>query len=287
MAEATSTTPWWRDAVGYEVYIRSFADGDGDGVGDLHGLRDRLPHLADLGVDVVWITPCYPSPGFDHGYDVADYLDVDETFGGLDALQAVLDDAHALGMRVIMDIVPNHSSHHHPWFRAAVADPDSPHRDYYVWRDGDGDDPPNNWMAHFGGPAWTRDPESGQWYLHLFLPEQPDLNWRNPEVRAEFAAILRTWFERGVDGFRIDVAHSLLVDPEFRDNPLPDPPPDWSDPRSAFDQIDHVHDLDQPEVTDVYHDASSDEDRVDVSLEVKNQDGVVVLEGSASAASSD
>lgn len=248
------STPWWRDAVGYEVYLRSFADGDGDGVGDLHGLRDRLGYLADLGVDIVWITPCYPSPGFDHGYDVADYLDVDEQFGGMAALEAVIADAHELGMRVIMDLVPNHSSHRHPWFQAALADPDAPERDYYVWREGrdGGQRPPNNWISHFGGPAWTRDPSSGQWYLHLFLPEQPDLNWRNPQVQAEFERILQTWFDRGIDGFRIDVAHSLTVDEEFRDNPIPDPPPDWSNPRAAFEQVEHLYDLDQTDNVEIY-----------------------------------
>jgi alpha-glucosidase len=245
-------SPWWRGTIGYEVYLRSFADGNGDGTGDLVGLRDRLPHLARLGIDVVWITPCYPSPGFDHGYDVADYLDIDATFGGLSALQEVVDDAHDLGLRVIMDLVPNHTSSHHPWFRDALTGRDAEHRDWYVWVDGTPDAPPNNWMSHFGGPAWTWDPTSEQWYLHRFLPEQPDLNWRNPAVAEAFDHILTTWFERGIDGFRIDVCQGLLFDAQLRDNPEPDPPVDWSQPRTAFGGIDHVHDLDQPDNVEVH-----------------------------------
>lgn len=250
--EAPRATHWWRDAVGYEVYLRSFADGDGDGIGDLWGLHAQLPHLDRLGIDVVWITPCYPSPGFDHGYDVADYLDIAEVFGGMVALRAVLDEAHARGMRVVLDLVPNHSSSQHPWFRSAVADRDSPYRDFYVWRDGTPDRPPTNWMSHFGGPAWTWEPTTGQWYLHRFLPEQPDLNWRNPAVADAFDRILTTWFERGVDGFRIDVAQGLLVDGDFRDNPEPATPPDWRNPRAAYGSIDHVYDLDQPDNVEVF-----------------------------------
>ena len=245
--------PWWHGAVGYQVYLRSFADGNGDGIGDLDGVRDRLPYLAELGVDLVWITPCYPSPGADHGYDVADYLDVDDLFGGLDALEAVVADAHARDMRVILDLVPNHSSDQHPWFRRALAEPTSPERDFYVWRDPAPDGgPPNNWRSHFGGSAWTLDDASGQYYLHLFLPEQPDLNWRNPAVRDAFADILRTWFERGLDGFRVDVAHSLIVDEDFRSNPEPETPLDESDPRAAFDAIEHLRDLDQPDAPALY-----------------------------------
>jgi alpha-glucosidase len=249
----TTPTPWWRGAVGYQVYLRSFADADGDGIGDLVGVRQRLPHLAELGVDIVWITPCYPSPGADHGYDVSDYTDVALVFGGMAALDAVLADAHAAGMRVVLDLVPNHSSNRHPWFQRAVHDPTSPERDYYVWRHGSSDHPPNNWRSNFGGPAWTWEPSSEQWYLHRFLPEQPDLNWRNPAVHAEFDRILRFWFERGVDGFRIDVAHGLLVDEQFRDNPVaPMEVDDDVDPRGAFSIIEHVHDQDQPGVVDIY-----------------------------------
>ncbi len=206
---------WWRHAVIYQVYIRSFADGDGDGVGDLPGIRSRLPYLRGLGVDAVWITPFYPSPMADGGYDVADYRDIEPQFGTLADADALIADAHALGLRVIIDIVPNHSSDQHRWFQAALAaGPGSPERDRYVFRPGrgpDGELPPTDWDSTFGGPAWDRVPD-GEWYLHLFAPEQPDFNWENPEVVAEFEDILRFWLDRGVDGFRIDVANSLKKD---------------------------------------------------------------------------
>jgi alpha-glucosidase len=206
-------TGWWRDAVIYQVYVRSFADGDGDGIGDLMGVRSRLPYLAELGVDAVWLTPFYRSPMADGGYDVADYRDVDPLFGRLDDAKALVNDAHGLGLRVIVDIVPNHSSDRHVWFAEALAaDPGSPARARYVFRDGkgvNGQRPPNDWESVFGGGAWTRVPD-GQWYLHLFAPQQPDLNWENPEVHAEFQDILRFWLDLGVDGFRIDVAHGLV-----------------------------------------------------------------------------
>ena len=203
---------WWRDAVFYQIYIRSFADGNGDGVGDLAGLRSRLPYLADLGIDALWITPFYPSPMADHGYDVADPRDVEPVFGDLAEFDAMLAEAHRLGVRVTIDLVPNHSSHDHEWFQAALAaGPGSPERARYVFRDGrgaDGSEPPNNWPSIFGGPAWTRVPD-GQWYLHIFAPEQPDLNFENPEVVADLEETMRFWLDRGVDGFRIDVAHGM------------------------------------------------------------------------------
>ncbi len=205
--------PWWRDAVCYQVYVRSFADSDGDGVGDLAGAAFRLPYLAELGVDAVWLTPFYPSPQADHGYDVADYCDVDPLFGDLAAFDALVGRAHGLGIKVIVDVVPNHSSTQHPWFRAALAStPGSPERARYVFRDGRGEDdsePPNNWPSVFGGPAWTRVPD-GQWYLHLFDAGQPDFDWANPAVGDEFERVLRFWLDRGVDGFRIDVANGLV-----------------------------------------------------------------------------
>lgn len=210
---------WWQNAVIYEIYVRSFADGNGDGIGDLIGIRRRLPALAELGVDAVWLTPFYPSPMVDGGYDVADYCDVDPTFGTLADFDALLADAHSLGLRVIVDIVPNHTSSAHPWFRRAVhARRGSAEREYYIFRDGRGDggrEPPADWVSIFGGPAWEPVGD-GQWYLHLFAREQPDLNWANPAVREEFERILCFWLDRGVDGFRIDVAHGLvkeLVDP--------------------------------------------------------------------------
>ncbi len=257
--------PWWQGAVGYEIYVRSFLDDDGDGLGDLAGVRAKLPYLADLGVDIVWLTPFYPSPQADHGYDVADYLDVDPRFGTLDVLLALTTEAHELGLRLVIDLVPNHTSDHHPWFVDSRASRDAEYRDFYVWRDPAPDGgPPNNWVSHFGGPAWTFDETTGQYYMHLFLPEQPDLNWAEPRVCAAFEDILDTWFSRGIDGVRIDVAHSLVEDPEFRDNPLlgegieqaedDDPSPDPTTARLVFDRFVHVHDVDQPGVVDIYRD---------------------------------
>lgn len=208
-----TTARWWRDAVIYQVYVRSFADGNGDGIGDLPGARNRLRYLADLGVDAVWLTPFYTSPMADFGYDVADYRAVDPIFGSLADAEALIEDAHRHGLRVIVDVVPNHTSDRHAWFRRAVeAGPGAPERERYVFRHGRGRDgrlPPNDWESVFGGSAWTRLPD-GEWYLHLFAPEQPDLNWENPEVHAEFEAVLRFWLDLGVDGFRIDVAHGMV-----------------------------------------------------------------------------
>ncbi|MFT3875877.1 MAG: glycoside hydrolase family 13 protein [Propioniciclava sp.] len=212
------TKPWWRDAVIYQVYLQSFADGNGDGYGDLAGLRSRLPYLRDLGVDAIWITPWYRSPMVDNGYDVADYRDIDPAFGTREEAEQLVAEAHALGLRVLPDIVPNHTSDQHAWFQAALAaGPGSPERARYLFRPGrgaDGELPPNNWPSRFGGPAWERvieaDGRPGEWYLHLYAPEQPDLNWANPEVHAEFRDILRFWFDRGIDGFRIDVAHGNI-----------------------------------------------------------------------------
>jgi alpha-glucosidase len=218
--DPTTGHEWWRTAVIYQVYVRSFADADGDGVGDLPGIRSRLPYLRDLGVDAVWITPFYPSPMADGGYDVADYRDVEPVFGTLADADALVTEAHDLGIRVIVDIVPNHSSDRHAWFQAALAaGPGSPERARYVFRPGrgpDGAQPPTDWQSTFGGPAWTRVPD-GEWYLHLFAPEQPDFDWENPEVVEEFEDILRFWLDRGVDGFRIDVANSLKKDQAFPD----------------------------------------------------------------------
>ncbi|WP_121253562.1 glycoside hydrolase family 13 protein [Nocardioides ferulae] len=219
----TSSRPWWRDAVTYQVYVRSFADSNGDGVGDLQGITARLPYLQRLGVDALWITPFYPSPQHDHGYDVADYRDVDPRFGSLDDADRLVARAHELGLRVIVDLVPNHSSNEHEWFQAALAaGPGSPERARYLFRDGrgpDGSEPPNNWHSVFGGPAWTRV-EDGQWYLHLFDSSQPDFDWRNPEVGDMFESVLRFWLDRGVDGFRIDVAHGLVKEESLRDQEI-------------------------------------------------------------------
>ncbi|WP_053171044.1 alpha-amylase family glycosyl hydrolase [Streptomyces sp. SBT349] len=249
---------WWADAVVYEVYVRSFADSDGDGVGDLAGVTARLPHLADLGVDALWITPFFPSPGRDHGYDVSDFTAVDPLFGDLAAFDALVERAHALGLRVLVDIVPNHTSDAHPWFMAALAEGRGGrrYRDYYIWRDPAPDGgPPNNWISNFGGPAWTRDPASGQYWMHAYLPEQPDLNWRSGAVRAEWERILGFWLARGVDGFRIDVAHNLLKHPDFPDNP-PAAGPAAREARVGRARQAHglarVFDIDQDGVVDVF-----------------------------------
>jgi alpha-glucosidase len=203
---------WWRHAIFYQIYIRSFYDSDNNGIGDLEGIRRRLPYLQDLGVDAVWITPFYRSPMADHGYDVADPRDVDPIFGDLADFDRLIADAHARGIKVTVDIVPNHTSDQHDWFQAALqSPPGSAERARYIFRDGrgaDGAEPPNNWRSTFGGPAWARVPD-GQWYLHLFAPEQPDLDWTNPEVLADAQRTLRFWLDRGVDGFRVDVAHGL------------------------------------------------------------------------------
>lgn len=242
--------PWWGHAVIYEVYLRSFADGSGDGLGDLSGLRSRLSYLQRLGVDAVWITPFYPTPDFDHGYDVADYCDVDPRLGTLSQFDDLLAAAHRMGLRVLVDLVPNHTSSRHPWFVNALGDPLHPHRRRYVWAAGRPDGgPPNNWTSVFGGPAWTHDEASGQWYLHLFASEQPDLNWRNPEVSAYFDEVLRFWLERGVDGFRIDVAHGLVKDEALRDNQSRE---GIEGEVAEFLRFDQRYTFDQDEVHDIY-----------------------------------
>ncbi len=225
--------PWWVTGVAYQIYPRSFADSDGDGVGDLRGLVAHLDHVADLGADAVWVSPFFRSPMADFGYDVADFRDVDPLFGTLADADDLISRAHELGLRVVFDLVPNHTSSEHPWFRAARSSPRDPHRDWYVWRDPRPDgSPPNNWRAAFADePAWTLDPASGQYYLHLFLPEQPDLDWNHPSVPAEIAGVMEFWMARGVDGFRCDVIHCIGKDPE-----LPDAPDDLAGlPACLFD----------------------------------------------------
>src|SRR2546422_812322 len=212
--------PWWQTGVVYQIYPRSFQDSNGDGVGDLPGIAARLDHLASLGVDAIWISPFYPSPMKDFGYDVSDYTDVDPLFGTVADFDRLLAAAHERGLAVIIDWVPNHTSDQHSWFLASRSSRDSPQRDWYVWRDPKPDGSlPNNCLSAFGGPAWTWDERTRQYYLHTFLKEQPDLNWRNPAVRRAMLDTLEFWLERGVDGFRIDVAHAVMKDPELRDNP--------------------------------------------------------------------
>ena len=215
---------WWQDGVIYQIYPRSFRDSDGDGVGDLAGITERLDYLAWLGVDAVWITPITVSPDTDWGYDVADYTTVQPVLGDLAAFDRLVAEAGQRGIKVVLDLVPNHTSSKHRWFREARASRTSPKRDWYVWADPKADgSPPNNWRASFGGPAWTLDPVTRQCYLHNFLPTQPDLNWWNEEVREEFDRILRFWFDRGAAGFRIDVCHKIIKDRELRDNPPAEP----------------------------------------------------------------
>ncbi|HEX2048335.1 MAG TPA: alpha-amylase family glycosyl hydrolase [Acidimicrobiales bacterium] len=216
--------PWWQSAVLYQIYPRSFLDSGGDGIGDLEGVRARLPYLRWLGVDGIWLSPVYRSPMADFGYDVSDHCDVDAVFGDLATFDRLLGEAHEQGLRVLLDWVPNHTSDRHPWFLDSRSSRDSPKRDWYFWRDGRDGGPPNNWAAAFGGPAWTWDDPTRQWYLHLFLPEQPDLNWGNPAVVDAMHGVLRFWLDRGVDGFRADVVHLIGKDPA-----LPDQPPELAD----------------------------------------------------------
>ncbi|CAN5356526.1 glycoside hydrolase family 13 protein [soil metagenome] len=257
---------WWGDAVVYQIYVRSFADSGTrgvDGVGDLPGITSRLPYLRDLGVDAIWITPFYTSPQYDHGYDVADYRDIDPLFGTLDDADTLIATAHDLGLKVIVDLVPNHTSSEHVWFKAALAAaPGSRERARYLFRDGRGADhsePPNNWHSVFGGPAWTRVPGEDQWYLNLFDSTQPDLDWRNPEVGDMFADVLRCWLDREVDGFRVDVAHGLYKEASLRDQ-IVDPDTSGSVGTASSEPKESMVSRtlrdepmwDQPEVHDVY-----------------------------------
>jgi alpha-glucosidase len=252
-ASSSQHGSWWRSAVIYQVYIRSFADGNGDGIGDIPGLRARLPHLAELGVDALWINPWYPSPMKDAGYDVSDFRAIEPLFGTLDDARGMIAEAHELGLRILLDIVPNHLSDEHAWFQGALAaGPGSRERARFIFRDGrgpDGAQPPNDWRSNFGGAAWTRvnasDGTPGQWYLHLFTPEQPDVDWTNPEVREEFDQTMRFWFDMGVDGFRIDVAHGLAKAEGLPDIGSTAWPPVSSEP------VDHPH-WDRDDVHEIY-----------------------------------
>ena len=244
---------WWDEAIGYEVYLRSFADSNADGIGDLQGLVSKLDYLAWLGVDLVWVSPFYPSPMADFGYDVSDYCDVDPIFGTLEDFDCLVAEVHRLGMRLLIDLVPNHSSSEHEWFVDSRSSMDSDKRGFYHWRDpSQNGGPPNNWVSHFGGSAWTFDELTEQYYLHLFLPEQPDLNWNNPNVVKEFDNILRFWLARDVDGFRIDVAQGLVKNMLMADNPLRFPLHEDMSPREIFASYDHRYDLDQSGNTEIY-----------------------------------
>ncbi len=241
---ANPDNAWWQTGVIYQVYPRSFQDTNADGVGDLRGIVDRLDYLRALGVNAVWVSPFFPSPMADFGYDVSNYCDVDPLFGTMADFDALLQAVHARGMKLIMDFVPNHTSDQHPWFVESRGSRTNPKRDWYLWRDpAPGGGVPNNWMSHFGGPGWTLDETTGQYYFHSFLKEQPDLNWRNTEVREALYAAMRFWLDRGVDGFRMDVLWLLIKDDEFRDNPVN---PDYHGGPSLW-QVLSMYTADQPE----------------------------------------
>lgn len=246
---------WWKRGVFYEIYVRSFGDTNGDGVGDLRGIIEHLDYLNDgttnsLGVDALWITPVNPSPMFDFGYDVADYRDIEPLFGTRADYDLLIAEAHKRGIRILLDLVPNHTSHLHAWFVESRSSRHNLKRDWYIWRDPAADGgPPNNWVSSFGGPAWSLDEATGQYYLHSFLAEQPDLNYRNPAVRQAMEDIIRFWLDRGVDGFRVDVIHKMMKDEALRDNPRPTP--EEEHPIRHYGGQIHLHDEDQPEVHDI------------------------------------
>jgi len=244
-SRAPAPAPWWESGVIYQIYPRSFQDSDGDGVGDLAGIEARLDHIVSLGVDAIWLSPIFPSPMADFGYDVADYCGIEPMFGDMAAFDRLLAAVHARGLKLLLDFVPNHSSDRHPWFVASRSARSDPKRDWYIWRDAAPDGgPPNNWISDFGGSAWQWDEATGQYYLHAFLKEQPDLNWRHPELRAAMMDVLRFWMERGVDGFRIDVLWHIVKAEGLPDNPLN---PDWTPAQTERDRVLQRHSTDQPE----------------------------------------
>ncbi|MBS0245717.1 MAG: DUF3459 domain-containing protein [Proteobacteria bacterium] len=240
---------WWQTGILYQVYPRSFQDTNGDGVGDLAGVTQRLPYLAELGVDAVWLSPVFVSPMADFGYDIADYTAIDPLFGRLADFDALVARAHDLGLKVLLDLVPNHTSIEHPWFKESRTSRESARRDWYLWRDpAPGGGPPNNWLSEFGGSAWQYEAATGQYYYHAFLREQPDLNWRNADVRRAMHNVMRFWLGRGVDGFRVDVMWHLIKDAAFRDNP---PNPAWREGEADYGRLLPVYSTDRPEVQEV------------------------------------
>src|SRR5687768_7728192 len=244
-----SKTLWWQTGVFYQVYPRSFQDSNSDGVGDLKGILQRLDYLEWLGISAVWISPIYPSPMADFGYDISDYRAIHPIFGTMDDFDRLLESAHRLGIKVILDLVPNHTSSQHPWFLESRASRRNPKRGWYIWRDPAPDGgPPNNWLSEFGGSAWAYDEASGQYYYHAFLASQPDLNWRNPEVHKAIHDVMRFWLRKGVDGFRIDVLWHLIKDDQFRDNPVN---PDFREGQPPHWQVLPLHTTDRPEVHEV------------------------------------
>ena len=248
MANGPDGLAWWQSGIIYQIYPRSFQDSNGDGIGDLNGIILRLDHLVELGADAVWISPIYPSPMADFGYDVADFCAIDPMFGTLEDFDRLLAAAHERGLKLILDYVPNHTSDIHPWFAESCASRENPKRDWYIWRDpGPDGGPPTNWLSEFGGPAWTWDEATGQYYYHAYLDRQPDLNWRNPGVCAAMLDVLRFWLDRGVDGFRVDAIHHLIESEELRDNP---PNRDWREGMAPARQVVPRYTMDQPEVHD-------------------------------------
>jgi len=240
---------WWQEGIIYQVYPRSFQDSNGDGIGDLQGIRQRLDYLQWLGVTAIWISPIYPSPMADFGYDISDYTAIHPLFGSMEDFEALLADVHRRGMKMLLDLVPNHTSDRHPWFLESRSSRDHPRRDWYIWRDGNaGGGPPNNWLSVFGGAAWEWDAETGQYYYHAFLKEQPDLNWRNPEVQEAMFDVMRFWLDKGVDGFRVDVIWHMIKDGQFRDNPVN---PDYQPHAADYDELLPVYSTDQSEVHDI------------------------------------
>lgn len=240
---------WWRHGIFYQVYPRSFQDSNGDGVGDINGIIERLPYLLALGIDAVWLSPVFPSPMADFGYDISDYIGIDPLFGTMEDFDALVKAAHRSGLKIILDLVPNHTSDQHPWFVESRGSRDNPKRDWYIWREpGPGGGPPNNWLSEFGGSAWEYDAATRQYYYHAFLAKQPDLNWRNPAVRQAIHDVMRFWLGKGVDGFRVDVIWHLIKDSEFRDNPSN---PDFRSGRPPNQRILPLYTTDQAEVHDV------------------------------------
>ncbi len=243
---------WWQSGIIYQIYPRSFQDSNGDGVGDLPGITNRLDYLRWLGVDAIWISPIYPSPMADFGYDVSDYTGIHPMFGTLEDFDQLVAAAHERGLRVLLDYVPNHTSDQHPWFLESRSSRDNPKRDWYIWRDAaPGGGPPNNWLSSFGGGAWDWDEKTSQYYYHAYLKEQPDLNWRNPAVRKAMLDVLRFWLDRGVDGFRVDALRQVMKDDEFRDNP---PNPNYTPDQGPYHSLLSVYSTDRPEVHDVVRD---------------------------------
>ena len=242
---------WWQTGVIYQIYPRSFQDSNGDGIGDLNGIIERLDYLSNnLDVDAIWLSPIFPSPMHDFGYDVSDYCGIDPMFGTMEDFDRLLEETHKRGMKLLLDLVPNHTSDEHPWFVESRSSRGTPKRDWYIWRDPAADGGvPNNWLSHFGGPAWTFDKMTGQYYMHQFVKQQPELNFRNPEVLAAILDIMRFWLDKGVDGFRVDVISRMMKDPQFRDEP---PDPAWDGVRPYL-SLQHIYTTNRPEVHALIH----------------------------------